>query len=182
MATEKRTVAHSARPKKSPAAAAPHRNAGRDAPAAGATAKATAREPNRAAALRSTREAHSRETVEDYVEAIADLVATTGEARVTDLARELGVSHVTVNRTIARMQRDGFVSSLPYRAIFLTETGKQLAAESKARHQTVEAFLRAIGVPAAVAQKDAEGIEHHVSRETLAAFAKLVASTQGTAK
>ncbi|KXU37409.1 hypothetical protein AXK12_01820 [Cephaloticoccus capnophilus] len=130
----------------------------------------------RAAALRCTREAHSRETVEDYVEAIADLVARTGEARVTDLARELGVSHVTVNRTIARMQRDGFVSSLPYRAIFLTETGKQLAAESKARHQTVEAFLRAIGVPAAVAQKDAEGIEHHVSRETLAAFAKLAAA------
>ncbi|KXU35538.1 hypothetical protein AXK11_05975 [Cephaloticoccus primus] len=134
-------------------------------------------ETARAAALRSTREAHSRETVEDYVEAIADLVETTGEARVTDLARLLGVSHVTVNRTIARLQRDGFVSSQPYRAIFLTDTGKKIAVESKARHQTVENFLRAIGVPAAVAQKDAEGIEHHVSRETLAAFQRLTQQT-----
>jgi len=162
MATEKRATATSARRPKT------------SAPKSVLAPKNS--EPNRAAALRSTREAHSRETVEDYVEAIADLVATTGEARVTDLARELGVSHVTVNRTIARMQRDGFVSSLPYRAIFLTETGKQLAAESKARHQTVEAFLKAIGVPEAIAQKDAEGIEHHVSRETLAAFAKLAAA------
>jgi len=173
MATEKRAISPAANLKQSPEkrhASAVRRE--RDA----TPSKATDREPNRAAALRSTREAHSRETVEDYVEAIADLVAATGEARVTDLARELGVSHVTVNRTIARMQRDGFVSSLPYRAIFLTETGKQLAAESKARHQTVEAFLRAIGVPDAIAQKDAEGIEHHVSRETLAAFAKLAAA------
>jgi len=173
MATEKRAVSPAANLKKSPE----KRHGGSVRRERDATpSKATGREPNRAAALRSTREAHSRETVEDYVEAIADLVAATGEARVTDLARELGVSHVTVNRTIARMQRDGFVSSLPYRAIFLTETGKQLAAESKARHQTVEAFLRAIGVPDAIAQKDAEGIEHHVSRETLAAFAKLAAA------
>jgi len=161
MATEKRAVSPAARQKTG---------------SAKPTSKQKPTEPSRAAALRSTREAHSRETVEDYVEAIADLVAATGEARVTDLARELGVSHVTVNRTIARMQRDGFVSSLPYRAIFLTETGKQLATESKARHQTVETFLRAIGVPDEVAQKDAEGIEHHVSRETLAAFAKLAAA------
>jgi len=162
MATEKRAISPATNLKKSPE----KRRGSSDGD----------REPKRAAALRSTREAHSRETVEDYVEAIADLVAATGEARVTDLARELGVSHVTVNRTIARMQRDGFVSSLPYRAIFLTEIGKQLATESKARHQTVEAFLRAIGVPDAIAQKDAEGIEHHVSRETLAAFAKLAAA------
>ncbi|WP_082782543.1 manganese-binding transcriptional regulator MntR [Cephaloticoccus capnophilus] len=173
MATEKRAISPATNLKKSPEK---RRGTSGGARATALKKAASEREPVRAAALRCTREAHSRETVEDYVEAIADLVARTGEARVTDLARELGVSHVTVNRTIARMQRDGFVSSLPYRAIFLTETGKQLAAESKARHQTVEAFLRAIGVPAAVAQKDAEGIEHHVSRETLAAFAKLAAA------
>jgi len=177
MATQKRsTTAPAARRLKPAAAKATATKKTSESGHTVAPSKTKAPEPGRAAALRSTREAHSRETVEDYVEAIADLVAATGEARVTDLARELGVSHVTVNRTIARMQRDGFVSSLPYRAIFLTETGKQLAAESKARHQTVEAFLKAIGVPEAIAQKDAEGIEHHVSRETLAAFAQLAAA------
>ncbi len=120
--------------------------------------------------LRSTREAHARETAEDYVEAIAELTDALGEARVTDLARRLGVTHVTVNRTVARLRRAGYVVARPYRAIFLTEAGKKLAAESKRRHEIVVHFLRSIGVPEAAAQRDAEGLEHHVSPETLAAF------------
>lgn len=128
--------------------------------------------------LRSTREAHAREIAEDYVEAIADLVNATGEARVTDLARRLGVTHVTVNRTIARLQRAGYVTSQPYRAIFLTDTGKQLATESKLRHETVVRFLRSLGVPEAAAQRDAEGLEHHVSPETLAAFERALAQAR----
>ena len=120
--------------------------------------------------LRGTREAHAREIAEDYVEAIAELTETTGEARVTDLARRLGVTHVTVNRTVARLQRNGYVTSQPYRAIFLTETGKKLAAESKQRHDVVVQYLRSIGISEHTAQLDAEGIEHHVSPETLAAF------------
>jgi DtxR family manganese transport transcriptional regulator len=122
--------------------------------------------------LRSTRAAHAREIAEDYVEAIAELIAGSGEARVTDLARRLGVTHVTVNRTIARLRRAGYVTALPYRAIFLTPSGEKLAAESRRRHETVVRFLRALGVPEAAAQRDAEGIEHHVSPETLAAFSR----------
>jgi DtxR family manganese transport transcriptional regulator len=97
-----------------------------------------------------------------------------GEARVVDLARRLGVTHVTVNRTVARLVRDGYVSTQPYRAIFLTERGRKLAEECSRRHQTVVAFLRRIGVPERVAELDAEGIEHHVSRETLSAFQRVL--------
>ena len=104
------------------------------------------------------------------MEAIADLVAETGEARVVDLAKRLGVTHVTVNRTIVRLQKTGFVTSLPYRAIFLTDSGRKLAAACKSRHETVVAFLRSLGVPERVAEMDAEGIEHHVSPDTLSAF------------
>jgi len=104
------------------------------------------------------------------VEAIADLLAEAGEARVVDLAKRLGVTHVTVNRTIGRLRRAGFVTSQPYRAIFLTGQGRDLAAECKTRHETVVAFLRALGIPERVAERDAEGIEHHVSPATLAAF------------
>jgi DtxR family manganese transport transcriptional regulator len=120
--------------------------------------------------LSQTRREHANEIAEDYVEAIGDLVAETGEARVVDLARRLGVTHVTVNRTIARLQRAGFVTSQPYRAIFLTEQGRGLAAASKSRHETVVAFLRSLGISERVAEMDAEGIEHHVSPETLAVF------------
>jgi DtxR family manganese transport transcriptional regulator len=121
---------------------------------------------------RRTREEHSHEIAQDYVEAIAELIAQTGEARVIDLARRLGVTHVTVARTIQRLQREGLVTSLPYRSIFLTASGSKLSEESRSRHEIVVEFLESLGVPAVIAQSDAEGLEHHVSQETLEAFVK----------
>lgn len=120
--------------------------------------------------LAKTRRDNANEIAEDYVEAIADLIVETGEARVVDLAQRLGVTHVTVTRTISRLQKAGFVIAQPYRAIFLTEIGRALAATCKSRHEVVTAFLRSLGIPERVAAMDAEGIEHHVSPETLAAF------------
>ncbi|HTP24549.1 MAG TPA: iron dependent repressor, metal binding and dimerization domain protein, partial [Anaeromyxobacteraceae bacterium] len=64
----------------------------------------------------------------------------------------------------------------PYRSIFLTDMGRRLAEESRRRHQIVAAFLRTLGVPEEVAEIDAEGIEHHVSPQTLAALERYVAS------
>jgi DtxR family manganese transport transcriptional regulator len=128
---------------------------------------------------RRTREEHSHEIAQDYVEMIADLIETTGEARVIDLARRLGVTHVTVARTIKRLQRAGLVTSLPYRSIFLTASGRKLSDESRARHETVVNFLKSLGVPQVVAQSDAEGIEHHVSQETLRAFVKHLRKKKG---
>jgi DtxR family manganese transport transcriptional regulator len=121
---------------------------------------------------RRTRDEHAQEIAQDYVEIIAELIAATGEARVIDIARRLGVTHVTVARTIQRLQRDGLVTSLPYRSIFLTESGSKLSEESRTRHEIVVQFLESLGVPDRVAQSDAEGIEHHVSKETLQAFRK----------
>jgi DtxR family manganese transport transcriptional regulator len=119
---------------------------------------------------KQTRQQHAQERAQDYVEAIADLIERTGEARAADLARRLGVTHVTVIRTIARLQRHGLVTTRPYRSIFLTDPGKSLAATTRQRHQIVVRFLEALGISARVAHADAEGIEHHVSEETLTAF------------
>lgn len=116
------------------------------------------------------RDAHQTEMAEDYVELIADLIDQKGEARVVDLAECLGVTKPTVNNAIQRLQRDGFVKSEPYRAIFLTEKGRRLAVVSKERHRIVREFLIAHGVDAETADMDAEGIEHHVSEVTLDAF------------
>lgn len=134
------------------------------------TKKARAGAKRQAENLSQTRREHANEIAEDYVEAIADLVSELGEARVVDLAKRLGVTHVTVNRTITRLQKAGLVTSQPYRAIFLTEKGRTLAATCKTRHETVVAFLRGLGISERVAEMDAEGIEHHVSPETLSAF------------
>ena len=129
--------------------------------------------------LSRTRREHAHEIAEDYVEAIADLVVESGEARVVELAKRLGVTHVTVNRTIARLQKAGYVTSQPYRAIFLTDEGRALAAACKSRHGTVVEFLCSLGIPERVAKKDAEGIEHHVSPETLAAFRSALLGNRG---
>ena len=127
-----------------------------------------------AARFQRVRDAHQTELAEDYVELIAKLIDETGEARVVDLADWLGVTKATVNNTIQRLQRDGFVTSKPYRSIFLTESGRDLAEMSRQRHRLVRNFLIALGVEPRTADEDAEGIEHHVSDETLAAFAKFL--------
>ncbi|KAB0680753.1 manganese-binding transcriptional regulator MntR [Aureimonas leprariae] len=125
------------------------------------------------------RRANQSELAEDYVEMIDDLIAERGEARAADLADRFGVSPGTVARTIQRLARDGFVESQPYRSIFLTERGKQVAEDVRARHRLVFDFLVAIGVRPEAAEIDAEGIEHHVGNETLQAFRRFLEGRSG---
>lgn len=120
------------------------------------------------------RTARAREVLEDYVELIGDLIAESGEARAIEIARRLGVSHVSAGRAIARLKREGLATARAYRGVFLTEAGEALAARVRARHQLVVRLLLAVGVPRAAAEADAEGLEHHVSDETLAAFARFL--------
>jgi DtxR family manganese transport transcriptional regulator len=121
-----------------------------------------------------TREDHSRERAEDYVEMIDTLIRENGEARAVELAQRLGVSHVTVSKMVQRLQREGLVTAQRYRSIFLTEKGAEIATASRARHDLVVEFLGALGVSHDVAAIDAEGIEHHVSDETLAAMRRFL--------
>ena len=108
--------------------------------------------------------------VEDYVELIADLIDHGGEARQVDIAARLGVAQPTVAKMLKRLHADALVVRKPYRGVFLTEAGRDLAVRSRERHRVVEDFLRALGVSPDAARRDAEGIEHHVSQETLDAF------------
>ena len=124
------------------------------------------------------RQDHASETAEDYVEAIAKLIEEQGRCRIVDLATRFGISHVTVTKTVARLAKEGLVNTQPYGPMTLTETGARMAAESQKRHEIVYQFLLAIGVSAATAADDAEGIEHHVGASTLEIMAKFV-SQQG---
>jgi DtxR family manganese transport transcriptional regulator len=121
-----------------------------------------------------TRSAQSTALLEDYVELIADLLASAGEARPTDIARRLGVSHATAVKTIARLKRSGLATARQYRGVFLSEKGRALAERVRVRHRLVVDLLRALGVPTEAAESDAEGIEHHVSETTLKAFAEFL--------
>ena len=140
----------------------------------GATATIGERAETQAEAFQKCRDARRTELAEDYVELIADLIASAGEARQTDIARCLGVAQPTVAKMIRRLSEDGLVTQKPYRGVFLTDAGETLARRSRRRHEIVEAFLRRIGVGEDAARKDAEGIEHHVSSETLRAFERFL--------
>ena len=125
-------------------------------------------------AYANSRSRNQHELAEDYVELIDDLIQQNGEARAVDLARHLGVSHVTVSKTIGRLKDAGLVNSQPYRSIFLTLNGRKLATQSRERHHVVMRFLLKIGVPKKIAELDAEGIEHHASPATLTAMRKFI--------
>ena len=121
------------------------------------------------------RKATELEVTEDYVELIADLIDSQGEARAVDLAERIGVTSATVNKAIARLKEMSLVRTEPYRSIFLTEEGRALAESSRKRHHIVVSFLKAVGVDDETAWADAEGIEHRCSLETINAFKKFLA-------
>jgi len=137
-------------------------------------------EGSHAARFRKTRVAHSAALSEDYAELIADLLQTSGEARVTDIARRLGVSHATVNKSVNKMKREGLATARPYRGVFLTDAGVALAARVRARHRLVVDLLLAVGVPREDAEQDAEGIEHYVSEAALGAFERFLGKQRDT--
>lgn len=142
----------------------------RPAPPSRAAKPAPPEAPNQ---YRRTRTDHQQERAEDYAELIDDLIRERGEARTVDMARRLGVSHVTVTRTLSRLQGLGIIETEPYRSVFLTDAGRELACKSRERHRIVLGFLVAAGVSPEIAELDAEGIEHHVSPETLAVLERL---------
>ena len=137
-------------------------------------------EPTQARRFGKTRTAQSTALLEDYVELISDLIHAGGEARATDIARRIGVSHATAIKTIGRLKREGLAIAKPYRGVFLTPDGDTLAARVRARHRVVVDLLLAVGVPAEAAEQDAEGIEHHVSDVTLAAFGRFLRARDHT--
>ncbi|EOI5912895.1 manganese-binding transcriptional regulator MntR [Enterobacter hormaechei] len=120
--------------------------------------------------FRQVREAHRRELIDDYVELISDLIREVGEARQVDMAARLGVSQPTVAKMLKRLASVGLIEKIPWRGVFLTAEGEKLAQESRERHQIVENFLLVLGVSPEIARRDAEGMEHHVSEETLLKF------------
>lgn len=126
--------------------------------------------PEDAKRFQATRKHHSNEAAEDYTELIADLEMSHGEARTCEIAKKLGISHVTAIKTLKRLQKEGLIITAPHKPVRLTAKGKKLATDSKEKHQILLRFLLAIGVPNAIAEIDVEGMEHHMSTETVQAL------------
>lgn len=126
------------------------------------------------AAFLRTRADHAIEILEDYTEAIDQISKETGKCRVTDLARYFGVSHVSVIQVLQRLTANHLIENTTHKPICLTEEGRALAHECAVRHSIVLTFLLKLGVSEKNAKLDSEGLEHHISAETLECMKKYI--------
>jgi Mn-dependent DtxR family transcriptional regulator len=110
---------------------------------------------------------------EDYLERIWLLLQTKGEARVVDLAAELGISQASVTAMVQKLDASGHLVYRRYRSLNLTPQGEAVAREVARRHELLTEFLGVLGLPEEVIARDVEGLEHHLSDETCEALARL---------
>ena len=150
----------------------------RPEPGSGGAVSAYMTPDTQAGHFRQVRQARETEVIEDYVELIADLIDEEGEARAVEVAKRLGVTAATVNKMVAKLQQLDLVTAQPYRSIFLTDEGREIAERCRLRHHIIVEFLIALGISEETAWADAEGMEHHCSPETLEAFKAYVKKTK----
>jgi Mn-dependent DtxR family transcriptional regulator len=105
--------------------------------------------------------------MEDYLECIEAIIAEQGFVGVTDVAERLDIRRASVSIMIKRLAKFGFLNHVPYRGFTLTQKGQEIAARIKERHQTLEEFFKLLRLPSEALRRDVEGIEHHVSPDTL---------------
>ena len=117
--------------------------------------------------------AHSS-AVEDYLEQILDLINTKGYARVADIAQGLKISQASVTNMVQRLDAEGLLKYEKYRGLVLTTAGETLARNIMRRHQLLTDFLRMLEIEEEVVYHDVEGMEHHISPQTLNAIEALM--------
>ena len=111
---------------------------------------------------------------QDYLEQIFHLIAQKGYARSVDIASNLGVSQASVSAMLKRLGGDGLVIYEKYRGVVLTPKGSDLAQYIIKRHEVLTRLLRHFGLDEDTIYHDVEGMEHHISAQTLKAFTLLV--------
>ena len=124
--------------------------------------------------VRAAQAAASGQNMEDYLERIHELIETKGYARPIEIASALGIKPSSVTKMMRRLHEQGFAVYEKHRGLVLTESGTRVALRIRRRHKTVSEFLRLLGIEEELLQQDTEGIEHHISSQTIARLENLV--------
>lgn len=114
-------------------------------------------------------------SMEDYLEKIYSLIEEKGYARVSDIAEALAVHPSSVTKMVQKLDKDKYLVYEKYRGLVLTPKGKKIGKRLVHRHTLLEEFLRLIGVDEEHIYKDVEGIEHHLSWESITCIEYLMA-------
>src|SRR5688500_7649793 len=113
------------------------------------------------------------QSAEDYLERIHELIEEKGYARVVDIALSLQVKQASVTSMVQKLGELGYINYEKYRGLVLTDKGREVATRIQKRHETLSRFFSLLGLPAKTQQADIEGIEHHLSGETVDCLADL---------
>ncbi len=113
-------------------------------------------------------------TMEDYLECIYKLMEQKGYARASDIAEVLQVHPSSVTKMIQKLDKDKYLIYEKYRGLVLTANGKRIGKRLLMRHQLLEQLLKMIGVREENIYKDVEGIEHHLSWDSITCMESLV--------
>ena len=117
--------------------------------------------------------------IEDYLEQIHNLIGSKGYARVVDIAQNLGISQASVTNMIQRLDAEGYVIYERYRGVVMTEAGKKIGQEIAQRHEVLTRLLSGFGLDPKTVHEDVEGMEHHMSRQTLDVLTLLMEELEG---
>lgn len=112
-------------------------------------------------------------SAEDYLERIHELIDEKGYARAVDIANALGISQSSVSSMVQKLAAEGLLNYEKYRGMTLTEEGRRVALAVHERHEILKRFLSLLKVPQKAQERDIEGLEHHISNETVRAIAQL---------
>ncbi|WP_141434072.1 transcriptional regulator MntR [Bacillus sp. 03113] len=113
-------------------------------------------------------------SMEDYIEQIYKLIEEKGYARVSDIAEALSVHPSSVTKMVQKLDKDGYLVYEKYRGLILTSRGKKIGKRLVYRHELLEQLLRIIGVKEENIYIDVEGIEHHLSWDSIDRIGDLV--------
>ena len=113
-------------------------------------------------------------SMEDHIEQIYLLIDNKGYARVSDIAEALSVLPSSVTKMVQKLDKDGYLVYEKYRGLTLTPKGQKLGKRLVQRHELLEQLLRLIGVDEERIYEDVEGIEHHLSWNSIDRIADLV--------
>ena len=113
------------------------------------------------------------QSAEDYLERIQELIQEKGYARMVDIASSLKVRQASVTSMVQKLGDLGYVNYVKYRGLVLTDKGRSVADKIQRRHETLTRFFSLLGLDAQTQQEDIEGIEHHLSPDTVDCLADL---------
>ncbi|MEK7524968.1 MAG: transcriptional regulator MntR [Patescibacteria group bacterium] len=111
---------------------------------------------------------------EDYLERIWELLTEKGYARVSDMADKLSIKPASVTKMVQKLEQLGYIKREPYRGFTLTALGQRVGKKISRRHVILKEFLTLLGVPTKVMQKDIEGLEHHLSAESVKGLERMI--------